>query len=252
MRPKLSKQSIIPLSFLLLACTGCFSVKEEIYLNADGSGKYMMYTDMIEGSRQMMVSMMASMDPDADVDSLLQAMEDQLWQEYPNVVDSVIDFSDKVPDSIRNDPEKQKYLDRVEMFMEGSRAKGYMNSGMRFSFESMDDLENLMQLLDETSKNSAGSPSIPSTQVDYTFDKKSFSRTASFAAEDDALNDSTVMALGAILKESSWQLIVHLPKNVKKASSEQLLSVEGKDVIYQYDLIKIVTGERSMDMKIDF
>ena len=236
----------------MLLCAGCFSIKEEIYLNSDGSGEYWIYTDLIGGSRNMMVTMMTSLNPEADEDSLLQVIEDQLWQEYPAEVDSILDISDKVPDSIRNDPEKRKYLERMEMFMEGSKAKGYLNSGMRFSFNGMDDLEAFMELLDQSSKSSTGGPPMPATQIEYGFEKNSFSRTAILDTMDEALDDSTMMVLEGMLKESSWQLIVHLPKKAKKASKEQLLSKEGKIVIYEYDLLKIVSGEQSMDMKIEF
>lgn len=212
----------------------------------------MVNTDMIAGSRNMMMEMMTSINPEADTDSLLKVIEDQLWQEYPSRVDSIIDFSDKVPDSIKNDPAKQKYLERMQMFMEGGREKGYMNSGMRFNFKSMDDLEDLMKLLDESSKNSAGGPPMPSTQINYMLDKNSFSRKASLNTEGEMMNDSTVMALSAMFKESSWQLIVHLPKKAKKASTAQLVSKEGKDVVYEYDLLKLINGEQSMDMKIEF
>lgn len=251
MKPNLFASPIKFIVILLLSAS-CFSIKEEIFLNADGSGKYLVYTDMIGGSRNMMIGMMQSMNPEADTDSLMRAIDDQLWQEYPSVVDSIIDFSDKVPDSIKNDPDKQQFLERMEIFMEGSREKGYMNSGLRFSFKSMDDLEALMKLLDESSKNSAGGPPMPSTQIDYSFDKNSFSRKALLDAEDEMINDSSIMAMSAMLKESSWRLIVHLPEKAKKASKEQLVSKDGKDVIYEYDLLKIISGEQTMDMKIEF
>lgn len=252
MIPNRIKTSFVVLAFILLTCVSCFSIKEEIYLNSDGSGKYLVYTDMIAGSRDMMLGMMSSMNPDADQDSLMKVVEDQLWQQYPSEIDSILDFSDKIPDSIKNDPDKQKYLERMEMFMEGGREKGYVNSGIRFTFNSMDDLEELMDLLDQSSRAGSGEMPMPSTKVKYAFDKKSFSRTAIIEDEKVEMNDSTMMALSAMLENSSWQLIVHLPKKVKKASSDQLVKNEGKDVIYEYDLLKIISGEQSMSMKVDF
>ncbi len=243
-----------PLAFLILSflCAGCFSIKEEIYLNRDGGGEYLVYTDMIGGSRDMMMSMMTSLNPDADEDSLFQVIEEQLWREYPAEVDSVLDISDKVPDSIRNDPEKRKYLDRMEMFMKGSRKEGYLNSGLRFSFSGMEELESFMKILDEGSKSSSGDAQLPTTQFDHEFSKNSFSRQAVWDPTDEALEDSTMMALDAMLKESSWQLIVHLPKKVKAASKEQLVSKDGKTVTYEYDFMKIISGEQSMAIKVEF
>ena len=65
--------------------------------------------------------------------------------------------------------------------------------------------------------------------INFTAFKKSFSRTALLQDEKVDLNDSTMMALSAMLENSSWQLIVHLPSKVKKASTEQLVSQDGKD-----------------------
>ena len=47
---------------VLILASSCGSVlQEEIYLNKDGSGEYLMYTDLIGAMRDMMSGMMGEM-----------------------------------------------------------------------------------------------------------------------------------------------------------------------------------------------
>ena len=237
---------------LLLLCS-CASITEEIYLNSDGSGEYLVYSDVITGTRSMMMGMMTSIYPDASEDSLNQVIDAQLWADIPSEVDSLIDFSSRVPDSIRNDPDKQKYLDRMEMFMRGSREKGYLNSGMSYKFDAVEDLEDFLEFMSDNqsaTENGMGMD-LPNMRVRYSFDGKSFSRIT-VLDEDVALNDSTMMLLSSMLENSKSRLIIHLPKKVKSASKDQLVEKNDKDVIYEFDLLKVLKGEQKTDVKVDF
>lgn len=238
--------------FLLVICS-CVSITEEIYLNNDGSGEYLVYTDAISSTRSMMMGMMSSLYPDAPEDSLMQIIEDQIWADMPNEVDSLIDFSSRVPDSIKNDPDSQKHLDKMEMFMKGSKAKGYLNSGMSYKFEAIGELEDFFVFMNKNQSATSGGMGmdLPNMNVKYSFDGKSFSRTT-IMADKVEMTDSTMMMLTAMLEDSKSRLIVHLPKKVKKASKDQLVEKKGKDVIYEFDLLKVINGEQTTDIKIDF
>ncbi|MEP1035014.1 hypothetical protein [Ekhidna sp.] len=237
---------------LLLLCS-CTSITEEIYLNNDGSGEYLVYTDVISSTRGMMMGMMSSIYPDASEDSLRQVIDAQIWADMPDEVDSLIDFSTRVPDSIKNDPDNQKYLERIEMFMRGSKEKGYLNSGMSYKFEAVNDLEDFLEFMNENQSATSGGMGmdLPNMQVKYSFDGKSFSRTTIIDKQIE-MNDSTMMMLNTLLEGSKSRLIIHLPKNVKKASKDQLVEKQGKDVIYEFDLLKVLNGEQATDIKIDF
>lgn len=213
----------------------------------------MIYSDVISSTRSMMVGMMSSLYPDASEDSLMQVIDAQIWADMPNEVDSLIDFSSRVPDSIRNDPEKQKYLDRMEMFMRGSREKGYLNSGMSFKFDAVSDLEDFLEFMsDNQSATGEGmGMDLPNMNVRYDFDGNSFSRTT-LMDENLEVSDSTMMMLQTMLADSKSRLIIHLPKNVKKASKDQLVETKGKDVVYEFDLLKVINGEQTTDVKVDF
>ena len=231
----------------------CANITEEIYLNADGSGQYLVYTDVVSSSHTMMMGMMSSIYPDASEDSLRQVVDAQLWEQFPAEVDSIIDFSSRVPDSIKNDPAKKKYLDKMEMFMKGSRSEGYLNSGMRFSFSSVDELQGFNDFMsdNQNATSSQVKMDLPQVDVNYSFDGSTFSRTTNM---DDKLemSDSTIMVIGSLLQESKSKLILHLPRKPKKVTPDQLVEKDGKDVIYQFDLIKVFKGEQSTDVTVEF
>ncbi|MEQ9007508.1 MAG: hypothetical protein RLP12_06470, partial [Ekhidna sp.] len=205
-----SKKGIYAI-ILLLLCS-CANITEEIYLNADGSGKYLVYTDAVSSTRNMMMGMMSSIYPDASEDSLMQVVDAQLWEQFPAEVDSIIDFSSRVPDSIKNDPAKKKYLDNIEMFMKGSRAKGYLNSGIRYTFSNIDELQGFNDFMSENQEATGGQMNmdLPQMDVKYSFDGNSFSRTA-VMNENIEMNDSTMLVLGSLLEGAKSRLIIHLP-----------------------------------------
>ncbi len=241
------------LVFLLLLIS-CTSITEEIYLNSDGSGEYMVYSDVVSSSRDMMLGMMSSIYPDASEDSLRQVVEAQIWADFPAEVDSIIDFTSRVPDSVKNDPESQKYLDKMEMFMRGSKEKGYLNSGMSYKFDAVKDLEDFLMFLNQNQAVGSGGAvgtDVPNLNVKYSFDGNSFSRTTQMEDFLD-MSDSTVMMLNVMLQGAKSRFIVHLPRKAKNASSNQLVEQKGKDVIYEFELLKVINGEQSSDVKIDF
>lgn len=239
--------------FILILLCSCASITEEIYLNNDGSGEYLVYSDVISSTRTMMAGMMSSIYPDASEDSLMQIIDAQIWADMPDEIDSLIDFSTRVPDSIKNDPDKQKYLERIEMFMKGSRQEGYLNSGMSYKFETVSDLEDFLEFMNENQSATSGGMGMdmPNLKVKYSYDGNSFSRTT-IMDDNLEMSDSTMMMLNTMLEGSKSRLIIHLPGKVKKASKNQLIEKNGKDVIYEFELLKVLNGEQSTDVKVEF
>lgn len=240
---------------LMIFSTSCGSVTEEIYLNEDGSGTYTMYTDMIGGTRQMMMDMMKGFYPDLDEDSLSQLVEENIWKDFPDEVDSIIDFQQELPDSLREDPEVMGIIQATNMFMKGSRKEGFMNLGATFRFKTLDELESFHELMSE---NQAAAPNgggqsleLPKTKVAYSFDGKSFSRTSILSHGSESPDDSTAAVMRMMFGSSKTRTIIHLPRVAKKASKEQLLSKDGREVIYEYSLVESAMGNQSTDFKIE-
>ncbi len=238
--------------FLIFIFSSCASITEEIYLNKDGSGEYIIYSDVISTTRGMMMGMISSLYPDASEDSLQQIIDDQIWADFPAEVDSLIDYSSRVPDSIKNNPDNKKYLDNTKMFMRGSREKGYINSGLSYKFDEISALEDFLKFLNENGSASGEmGMDVPNLNVKYTFDGNTFSRTTKMD-ELMEMSDSTRMMLNLMLEGSKSRLIVHLPRKAKKVSQDQLVSRDGKDVTYEFELLRLISGEQSSDVKIEF
>lgn len=250
-----TKKSHLLFTALLAIATifsSCGEMTEEIYLNKDGSGEYLVYMDVLGSTRMMMKEMMTGIYPDLSEDSLNKVMDAQIWEQFPAEIDSLIDIVSTAPDSVKNDPAKMKYLSRMIVFMKGGKKDGFINSGVRFKFKSMKDLEGMQRFMQENENASQQTGlSLPDVDVKYRYDGKSFSRITQLQ-KSNALNDSTLEAASAFLKNSRSRLILHLPKEVKKATKDRMVSSEGKEVIYEFDFLKVLKGEQSSDFKIDF
>ena len=215
-----SAKTFLKSLMLLLVAVSCVNITEEIRLNKDGSGEYLVYSDMVSSTRVMMTEMMGSIYPDASDDSIKQLVDEKIWSQFPSKVDSLIDFSARVPDSVKNDPENQKFLESMQMFMKGGKEEGFLNSGMSYQFTDMEDLQAFQQFLDDNQSPGSGGMDLPKTKVQYQYDGKSFSRTT-ILEEPLEMNDSTVNALKGLLDDSKWRLIVYLPKKAKKVSKRK-------------------------------
>src|SRR5687768_3951249 len=88
-------------SFTLYSCD---NITEEIYINDDGSGEYVFYTDMIPGITKMTTEMAVLFADSLSGDSLEASLNDNIWKDFPDVLDSIIDYANIIPDSVLSDP----------------------------------------------------------------------------------------------------------------------------------------------------
>ena len=253
----------LTICFLALFTQGCSNLTEEITINADGSGEYKAYTDMIPGMREMsmkMMTMFSQMDTTQTInmDSLKMVVEAKVWEEFPNEVDSLIDFSSQIPDSIKNNPEYAPFVKKAQGYMQGGKEKGYLNMGVRYPFDNFTDLGAFHKFTDKNKSVAGGGRQANAlspladmkTEVSYSWVKNKITRTTKVIDRPEIDHETMAMLLMMIPKDAKVKTIIHLPKPVKSATGDNLSKAEGKMVIFEHPLIGLFSGEANTDFEI--
>lgn len=228
---------------------------EEIYLNNDGSGEYKVYTNMIPGMVQMM-TVFAAMDTtfQGSPEDLAAMVEEKIWEDFPAEVDSIMDTSNqKIPDEIKDDPEKLAMLGKIENFMKGSKAKGYMNAGMRFKFADMDELNKFMVLARDSQTGrdkELSNMNNVETETDFTYKKRCLKRVMTYTVNESEEEEEGLGNAKEMFGDAKLVTIVHLPKNVKSVKGNGMTVKNDKKVIFEYNLLDVSEGKVDTDFEI--
>ncbi len=227
----------------VFAATSCGTVIEEIYLNEDGSGEYSTYADMIP-MLQGMAMMMSSMDTTSTGEDPMDA----IWADFP---EGDIDSTYQYKDDLEGYSNKEvKLIQQAEGFMEGGRDKGFLNTGVRFKFNTLQELIDFNELMQkDESSDAAMMLSGTDSEASYKMSKKKFSRTWTFA-EPEETNAEDEGMMNMMFGETKVQTIVHLPKNVKSVKGDNIVSQDGKKVVFEYKLLDLLSGDANGDFEI--
>lgn len=248
----------------LVGLASCGNVVEEINLDADGSGTYEIKTDIIPATVNMAVTftkMFAAMDTThvLNEDSLRTAVTEEVWADFGDAeIDSVIDFKNEIPDSILNEGDNRKYAEKMTMFMKGSRAKGYVDMGLRYPFVSGEDLQDFMAFFERVqegqSKNAKGNPlgelgDLRSTTT-INQSNKSFARTTIYHNPADESED--MGKFKEMFGDGKFLTIVNTKRKIKKVNGDHVKSVEDYRVTFEYEFMPAMTGQLNTDFEIIF
>lgn len=230
------------LTVLIVAC----NFTEEIYLNADGSGKLNIGFDGSE-----MMSMIPS-------DSARAG----------EVMDSTIVFKDLIrekKDSIATlSPKEREELMRLEPFslrMQMNDAEGLMKFDMFGDFQKISQMNDAFNAFQNASTvgPTAGSKPMPkqadgsATKVDYSFKRNTFKRTAKIV--DQALFNQSVDSLASaemFLGGSTYTFKYHFPRRIKRTNlDEATFSMDGKTLIYEANFLEMLKDPESIQIEVE-
>lgn len=243
---------------VLLSFASCDNVSEEITLEKDGSGEYVVYTDMVTSMVKMaeqMMELMAEMDStasqkDVDPEGFRQATLDKIWEDFPDEVDSTQSLVKMVPDSLLDTPEKRAIAERGIYFMKGTRKEGVMHSGMRYSFKDDTNLNAFLTLLNEASENEGGNaPSVGIDDTNYSYAKKRFSRKSTVAAPEEMSEEDKEM-MEQMFGDAKFTTVVKTPRKIKKVIGKNIKSQEKKKVVFEYGMMEIMEDLSVTDFEI--
>ncbi|MDC6384892.1 hypothetical protein D2V93_15085 [Flagellimonas taeanensis] len=220
---------------------------EEIHLKEDGSGKLSINFDGSE---------------------LMQMAGDEMAKTNEKAVDSIISFKELLEerkDSIAQlSPEEQAKLKRLEPF----DLRMVMNPEEKImSFDLFSDFTNISEMNDAfntfqeaslmgSSKTQQPTPvpaSEQSTEVNYTFAKNKFTRTAKIV-DQELFQQSMDSLQGAemFLSGSTYTLKYHFPRRVKSTTLEEAtFSADGKTLIYEISFLELMKNPSLLDLEVE-
>jgi hypothetical protein len=237
------------------ALSSCDNITEEIHINADGSGEYVIYTDMIPGIRKMTSEMFMLFEDSASADSGAESLEDSIWKDFPDVIDSIIDYSEILPDSVLAIPENKELVEKMKFFMEGGRSKGYVNMGFRFGFKDLSELSEVLKKVEDNQHSSgAGGGMMPEldemrTDVKYELKENVLKRKTVFLSKPD-FQQTDLEMLQMFMADAKMKTIVHTPGKVKTVTGSNAQKLSDTSVALEYNMLDYIMGKASSDFEI--
>ena len=225
----------------LLFLTSCLEVMEDVHLNADGSGKYLITMDM---------SGLFS-------DPMLKGIIDEAAKEEtgkeddePLEMDSIMYFRDE-PGFEQLSAEDQSLIRKVAIEMKASESKEEMIIQMNFPFKNLDDLKKMGEVMQKMEKDGGSSPGggmmgngmFGAQGAQFALNKRVLSRLPMPDVKemlgDDAEN---LEMMKMFFAGASYTTTYHLPGSVKKTDIPNAV-VDGKTVVVENSLLDILEGK---------
>jgi hypothetical protein len=230
----------------LIVLTGC-QFTEKINLNDNGSGTYKLKIDMS--------AMMSSMK------GMKEASEDK---EEPEVVDTIINFSDILnerKDSIAKLPEdeqaKLKALEDLKLHVSINEEKNIAVTEFIFDFNNISELKNIQEKIEKANSVNDGKPAkenIRPTEVVYHFDGKTFHREVvkrNLTDEQKEAYKKSMEQGSQMVEGSSYQIEYNFPRPVKSTTYKgATFSSDRKTMFIQSDMKKVTEDPKSLDFKV--
>lgn len=232
---------------LTIALTTSCNFTEEIFLEEDGSGKLSINFDGSE---------------------LMEMAGEEMVKDGEKAVDSLISFKDLLEekrDSIAQlSPEEQAKLKRLEPFnmhMVMNPEEKVMKFDLFSEFGNVSEVNDAFNAFQGASAlnpdgNQQQGPmgmQDPTTEVNYSFSKNTFSRTSKIL--DEELFQKSIDSLqGAemFLSGSTYTLKYHFPRRVKSANVEgATFSADGKTLFYEVGFLDLMKDPAVLDLEVE-
>jgi hypothetical protein len=238
------KKSLLFLTAALsLMLTSCFDMVEEIYLNRDGSGKYVYTIDMSEiFSDPMMGQIMA------------QSMSEQMGTEELEI-DSVINFSEIQAAPASLSAQERELFGRMTLTMQLSQSKSKGIITINFPFNKVSEINQFndiyakMQTDGGMGMAAAGMSPVTS---EFFVNGKVFSRkVTSTGKPSDAMDEETLSMARMMFADAKMKTIYHLPGQVRKTDIEGA-EINGSTVTVTNGLMDVLDGNANFNGEIKF
>ncbi|OAZ02799.1 hypothetical protein [Flavobacterium succinicans] len=246
-----SLYQFLVLSLVLLA-TSC-TVTENIYVNADGSGKFNVDLD---GSSLMAMMPKDSLKAEKNVDSTF-AFKQILADNKDTIAKLPIDQQQLL-----------KKLENFNMRMQMNQEQKKFLFSLQTNFKNVSELQdamtaiNAMSLLqNKANKATEFGSAIPSeglannnSTLSYAFKGNKFTRTAILKnTKKETLNEEAAEMNKMIFASSNYIIKYHFAKPVKKVSnSSALFSEDRKTVTLQYPFSEYMENPEKLNLEVEF
>lgn len=233
------------LTCLLLAVftTGCFEMLEDIYLNADGSGKYQITIDM---SGMFSDPFMGEM--------MKQGMKEETGSEALEI-DSLISFTDMqeggLPPTLTD--KDRAILEKTEMRMRMSESEQIGKITITFPFSNFNELNEFNETFSKLNDTDAqggmgglmggGGSAFTGSESLWDLSGRTLTRKVTTSDPDELIEEmggeEMMDMVKMMMSESTFTTTYHLPGRVKKSSIPNA-EVDGKNVVVSYKFLDLL------------
>jgi len=263
MKPLL--KTCIPLFFICLL-TSCASYQEELWLNADGSGKYELTAD--NSASLGLMEAFSQMGDETDA-SEEQAKPD-FWTDLGGEeIDRVINLRDSVSQEFLSQLERPELLDKMIFRLIGSKQKELLKTILTINFTNLDELQEILTLAGEINQHVKdkedgvdfieGIEFFATRPGGHGFKMEKGRLTRQATIEDETMLNSlteggdSMETLEMMMEQSIMTCIIHLPGEVYQVNNKsELGTVEGKTVTFSYQMLDLIKKEVDTTFEILF
>ncbi|MBL6445612.1 hypothetical protein JMN32_04785 [Fulvivirga sp. 29W222] len=238
-------------SLILLA--SCGEVREEITFNKGGDGTYEVSTDIVPMMKKMMqstVKLASQGGEELDSAELAAKVEEMIWKDYPDKIDSVISLESNLTPEMKNDPKIMSMVGKTTAYMKGSREEGFIKTGIKFDFSNSDEFISFMDMVEENGQKNEQKNPLGKTKTEITVTSKSFVRTVEYLDKPES-DESNALAL-LMLQEMNIITVLNFPKKIDKVDVTHYEIIERSDrsVTLKYDIIKAMQSDDQSEIRI--
>ena len=226
---------------LALLTTGCFEMLEDLYLNADGSGKYQITIDM------------SSMFSDPFMGEMMkQGLKEETGEESLEI-DSLLSFTDLsdggLPPTLTD--RDRDILGRTEMRLRMSESEQIGKITIAFPFNDFDELNEFNKTFAKMSEEGdqggmsglmGGSTGFTGSESLWDLSGRTLTRQVISADPDELVEqmggEEMMDMVKMMMSEATFTSTYHLPGRVKKCSIPNA-EVDGKNVSVSYNFLDV-------------
>lgn len=237
----------------LLALTGCFDVVEEVFLNRDGSGKYLITMDM------------SSMLTDPFMKGMMEeALADQNGgntAEAEMEKDTMFHFRE-LGDEVELSAREAALIADAKAKMSMSQKEGKMLVTMEFPFKKVEDLTEIMKIAEKIGGDDEmgdglmgggmmGGSMMPSGAGIFELKRRKLYRLPAPEMEQASEMDEDMEMMKMFLGTATYKTIYHLPGKVRKTDIPNA-EIDGNMVIVESSLLDMMDKKVEVNGMIKF
>ena len=226
----------------LMFLTSCVTIVEEIFLNRDGSGRFVLSLDL--SSIIVMRDILISETKIGKADSSKLSAE-----KYDSIV-----YLNNIADSVKRMFKRPDLIQRAHVRVRLDEPKGIMYMTVEFPFKDIEEINEFRQDINRyTQRQRTVTQNDNAALLGYlpslTGSKKSIERSTAFTTSDK--DDRYAILSKAMLATARVKTIYHLPRKVKSTTIPEAI-ISGRDCEIELTYRDFISGRKSLDGKIHF
>lgn len=244
----MKKLSYLMVMVVLFFMTSCLDIVEEMSLNKNGTGKYVLTMDMSSLMADGMKEMLQGMAQE-------EGGGEDAFADMPSEMDTILYFTD-APDSIKAKFQHPEILKKIAFRTQISEANELMKMTFSIDFDKIKEVDYFLADLDKMQGDGGGMPGLggggsglfPSgsdTQALFKLAKRKLTRFSPPKTEDMNMEEEELQMMKMFFSDASYTTIYNLPGKVKKTSMQNA-NVEGKKLTVVTPLMDILEGKAEL------